>query len=189
MQATSVECLSKLLQADVQPPTPVVLPKSKQAVEVATLLRRERKWLGPRPLWADLVPNKPLMDFSGQAIWAEFILLRLLEAHGWKGAWVKNWGGRDFWANPGESVELPSLANSRFQQIEKRTTNSGGCWDIITQHADDVLFIESKQKGKDQLSENQKSWLEIALENGVSLSSFVITEWSMPKLKSTINGT
>jgi hypothetical protein len=172
MQAISVKSLSKLLQADT-----VVLPRSRKTVEVVTLLRREHKWVGSKPLWAELVPNKPLMDFGGEPTWAEFILLRLLEANGWSGAWVKNWGGRDFWANPGKRIQLSTIANSVFQRLEKCTANGSGCWDIVAQRGDDVLFIEAKKKGKDALNLNQKSWLEAALENGVSLSSFAIAEW------------
>ena len=44
------------------------------------------------------------------------------------------------------------------------------------------LFIEAKKKGKDALNLNQKSWLEAALENGGSLSSFAIIEWSLPNV-------
>jgi hypothetical protein len=182
MEAITVERLSKMLQAEVVSPTTVVLPRSKQIKKVVTLFRREHKWVGSKPLWADLVPNKPLMDFGGEPSWAEFILLRLLEADGWSGAWVKNWGGRDFWAKPGKSIPLPSLANAVFQRLEKCTANGSGCWDIVAQRGDDVLFIEAKKKGKDELNLNQKSWLEAALENGVSLSSFAIIEWSLPKV-------
>jgi hypothetical protein len=181
MQTTNPEYLSTLFQAVVLPSTPVELPKSRQVVDVLTLLRSERRWHGPTPASFNSVPNKPVLDFNDQPTWAEFILLRTLEGDGWKGAWIKNWRGREFWRNPLETAELPSLANAIFQSLESQTAHGGGCWDILVQREEEVLFIESKQRGNDSISSNQAAWLESALQYSVPLSSFLIVEWSRDK--------
>jgi len=111
-------------------------------------------------------------------MWAEFILLRLFERDGWAGSWVKNWGGRAFWRNPLEPTELPPAAKSLFRRIEARTAGrGGGCWDIFAWRDEDVLFIESKQGGRDRLRLTQRVWLESALDESIPPSSFAIVEW------------
>jgi hypothetical protein len=91
---------------------------------------------------------------------------------------VKNWGGRAFWRYPLQVTELSSPASALFRQIETRTAGrGGGCWDVFAWRGDEFLFIESKQRGRDQLQLTQRAWLENALEEGVPLSSFAIVEW------------
>lgn len=170
--------LARLLDAAELAATPVVLPKANRTVDVSTLRRQEQRWAGPMPEWFQAVPNKRLLQFGGQPMWAEFILLRLLETDGWTGVWVKNWGGRAFWRNPLEAVELPPPAMSLFNRIETRTAgHGGGCWDIFAWRDDATLFIESKQRGRDAISLTQRTWLECALDESIPLSSFAIVEW------------
>jgi len=142
------------------------------------MLRREQSWAGPEPASFRAIPNKPAFQFNGQPTWAEFILLRLLERDGWKGAWVKNWRGRAFWRDVLEVCELPSSASALFRQIEKRAAGrGGGCWNIFVSRGDEFLFIESKKRGKDKATLTQRIWLESALDEGIPLASFVIVEW------------
>ncbi|MDZ4819293.1 MAG: VRR-NUC domain-containing protein [Planctomycetota bacterium] len=170
--------LAGLFHATKRSVTTVKLPISGQVVMVSTMLRDERSWTGPRPTSFGDVPNKPALQFNDQPIWAEFILVRLLEGDGWQGAWVKNWNGREFLRDIRETVELPSTASALFRRIEKRTAGrGGGCWDIFAWRGDDFLFIESKQHGQDKLQLTQRTWLESAREEGVPLSSFAIVEW------------
>ena len=123
-------------------------------------------------------PSRCGLQFNEQPSWAEFILLRLLEQDGWTGAWVKNWGGRAFWQDVLEDIELPPLAAARFREIEKSTGgNGGGCWDIFASRGDEFLFIESKQRGNDNIRPTQRVWIESALDQGIPLSSFAIVEW------------
>jgi len=171
------EYLVSLFQASPLPSTTAELPRVGRAVELPTMLRHERQWKGDIPASLRLVPNKPTLCFDGQATWAEFILLRLLERDRWVGAWVKNWGGLAFWRGPCNAIELSATASALFQRIQARTAGRGGCWDIFAWRGDEVLFVESKQRGRDRLRLTQRTWLENSLEEGVSLSSFVIVEW------------
>lgn len=180
VESVDPENILKTLQARKLPEVYVELPRSKRTVEIMTLLRQERLWTGHVPESFLSVPNKPVLELDGQPIWAEFIVLRLLERGGWTGAWVKNWGARAFWRDAEQTVELSSAAQALFGQIEKRIAGrGGGCWDIIAACGDNVLFIESKRRGRDRLRETQRIWIESALEMGVPLSCFVIAEWSI----------
>jgi hypothetical protein len=174
-----VEYLTGLLHAAELPDTAVVLPSAKLTVNVSTMLRREQPWIGPEPASFRSVPNKPALEFDGHPIWAEFILLRLVERDGWNGVWVKNWGGRSFWIDVLKETELPPAANNLFRRIEKRVGGRGaGCWDVFAWRGDEYLFIESKQhKSSDHIRLTQKNWIEGALDENVPLSSFTIVEW------------
>src|SRR5665647_13497 len=37
--------------------------------------------------------HKPLLTYQGRPVFAELLILRLLEAHGWEGVWVSSYGG------------------------------------------------------------------------------------------------
>jgi len=91
----------------------------------------------------------------------------------------QDWGGRrEFWRDVLEPTELPSSASSLIERIEKRIVQSrGGCWDIIAERDNEVLFIESKQHGNDDLRLTQRAWIENALNEGASLASFAIVEY------------
>lgn len=163
----------------MRPWTTAELPGTKRIVNVLTMIRHEQGWPGPKPASMNSVPNKTSLQFDNKPTWAEFILLRLLERDGWTGAWVKNWGGRrEYWIDPLEVAELPPLASTWLHRIERRTGGGGGCWDLIVSRGDDILFIESKQRGRDGLNLNQRAWMENALDENVPLSSFIIVEWS-----------
>ncbi len=175
----AVRPLDDVLEAEVRPNTLVALPTSSKTVAIQTLRRRESPWIREVPEAFRAVPGKPPLDFDGRPLYAEFILLRLLERAGWSGVWVKNWGGRAFWRDLKESVALPPHEATLLRQIERCTGGSGaGCWDIVAWRDDNVLFIESKQHGRDALRPNQVRWLECALRQGVPLSSFAIAEWT-----------
>ncbi len=174
-----VRRLGDVLDANVRPDTPVVLPTSSRTVAIQTLLRHESPWVGDVPEAFRAVPGKPPLDFDGRPHYAEFVLLRLLERAGWSGVWVKNWGSRAFWRDIGVSVALPPREETLFRKIASCIGGSGaGCWDIIAWLEEDVLFVESKQLGKDALRPNQARWLECALHRQVPLSSFLIVEWT-----------
>jgi hypothetical protein len=136
----------------------------------------EQVWTGPLPDWAKLVPNKPLLDYNGQPMWAEFIALRELEAIGWEGVWVNNWC-RATWRNPGENATLPAVVAAFFDRIAEHTGRRGGAWDICAWRGDELLFVELKQRNRDKLRPTQLAWMKCAVEEGIPPTSFVVVEW------------
>lgn len=170
---------SGALHAVVLPPTSIALQEaSDRSVDILTVRRAEKVWEGAKPDWHKAVPNKPLLDFNGKPCWPEFVVLRLLEKAGWTGAWVKNWSGRAFWSDPLVSAQLPPIAEAIYQKVARGAKSRGGCWDLLAQRDEQVLFVESKQTGKDRIRSTQRAWLEHALKAGVPLSSFMIVEFT-----------
>jgi hypothetical protein len=130
------------------------------------------------PLGFGVVPNKPGLNFDRQVLYPEFVLVRLLEKAGWSAAWSKNWHGRAYWRAIGEDVDLPPFIQTVMASLASRVTGKGGAWDIVAwREPDRILFVESKQRGKDALRTNQLEWLEAALESGMHLDSFAVAEY------------
>ena len=144
---------------------------------IVTLLRRVQAWTGPKPAWWNLVPNKPLLDFNGQPMWAEFIVLRELEADGWQGVWIDGWR-RAYFRNPDQVAEVPASVGGLIDRIAQRTGRHGGCWDICAWRGDELRFIELKQRDRDELRSPQLAWREAAIAEGVAASAFTIVEWA-----------
>jgi hypothetical protein len=53
------------------------------------------------PSWKGRIPEfsfgrKPFLEYSGQPVFAELLILRLLESAGWSGRWVSSYGGIKF---------------------------------------------------------------------------------------------
>jgi hypothetical protein len=156
----------------------VVLPNSSRSVAVPTVLRRETRWTGDVDEPFRVMSNKPALTFRDRYLYAEFVVLRLLEQAGWTGVWVKNWHGRAFWTDINTPMALTPAQAQLFETIERSTGNDrGGCWDIFAWRGSEVLFVESKQRSNDHIRPSQAIWLERALENGVPISSFLIAEY------------
>jgi hypothetical protein len=107
--------LATWLDAEELPAKSVTLPSGRQ-VDVPRLLRRETRRIEAIPrtssCWA---PNKPTLDLDGQPTWAEIVLVRLLEQHGWEARWIKNWtGGREFCHAVGQPKPIPREAAAMF---------------------------------------------------------------------------
>jgi hypothetical protein len=171
----------ELFAASARPPTLI------GAVAVPTFLRRETRWTGPVPKSFASVHGKPPLQFEGEPVWAEFIVLRLLARAGWQRVWVKNWKGQAFWRDVMDPVELPAdqaalfariAQNSRDMRLETRKAAmgrwGGGCWDVFAWRGEEVLFVESKQHKQDCVRETQRIWLDSARAEGVS--GFAIIE-------------
>ena len=169
--------LDDLFQAEDRPDTRVSLPTSRREVGIRTFLRRELRWAGEVPASFRAVPNKPPLTYDGQALYPEFILLRLLERAGWSGCWVNNWR-RAFWRDIDVEVTLPPGEAAIIRQIEACAGGREGGWDVFAWKGDEVVFVESKQHSKDRLRPTQLAWLECGLQHGVPLSSFLIVEWT-----------
>jgi hypothetical protein len=65
----------------------VLLPSGRK-VAMAKTTPRFPKWTGEFP-WSTY-GGKPILDLYGEPLYAEFVILRLLEAEGWRGVWVNH---------------------------------------------------------------------------------------------------
>lgn len=158
-------------------PTDVVLPVSIRPFPVVTFLRRETRWAGIVPPALLSPPNKPALEFEGQPMWHEFIVLALLKRDGWDGVWTKNFGGAAFWTGPGVEKAIPSKAMETFEGL-KKIVGKGGSWDVFAWRDEGLLFVESKQRAKDKLRENQLRWLESGLQADCQIG-FAIAEYTL----------
>jgi hypothetical protein len=164
---------------------PVTLPESKKTVDVQTaylplrivsLSKEERK-----RYW-----NKTVVEFEGGKTLAELVVRTLAERQGFDAVWVT--GANRFTKTWPPILEvLPpvsqcwyELISSSARELNERTfgrNSKGGCWDIVGCRDDRIVFIEVKRRGRDGINDYQRGWLEAALKEGVSLSSFHVVEW------------
>jgi VRR-NUC domain len=178
--------LERILDAELLPPTPATLPRSKRQVDIVTLLRSEVR-AGVKAARCDdcFAPNKPVLKFGRRRTWAEFVVLGLLERDGWSGPWVKNWprAGRprvQFCSGIGRATKItdPAAATMFAALDEEAGHPQGGVWDIFAWRGNDYLIIESKQQGSsDHLKPNQLAWLEACIRVGLPLDSFALVRY------------
>jgi hypothetical protein len=175
--------LKGVLDAELLPPTKVILPRSKRRVDIVTLLRFEVR-AGVTAARCDdcFAPNKPVLKFGRRRTWAEFVVLGLLEQEGWSGRWIKNWSGTSgpriqFCRAIGQSAAIrDAAAAAMFAALDEAAGHpTGGIWDIFAWRGDDYLVIESKQhRSSDHLKPNQLAWLEACRRVGLPPDSFAL---------------
>jgi len=140
-----------------------------------------RKWIGKLPDFD--YGGKPFIDYKNEAVFAELAILKLLIADGWNGAWVETYGGINFmqgmpnkWKLAENSISIPKDKEEILKNIWK-VGNTTACFDVFAWKANDVLFCESKHKGKDRLTNAQTKFIEGALLCGIKEESLLIVEW------------
>jgi hypothetical protein len=153
----------------------VQLPASGEERQVRVLRRHERRFVGVLPGNFRVIPNKVAVEYLGEAVYPEFAIIRRLEAQGWEAAWRKNWHGAAFWTDIGAVANVPDIVQARFFAVADLA--GAGAWDVMAWREHRILFVESKQAGSDRLTSNQRRWLEVALELGMSLDSFAVHEY------------
>jgi len=132
--------------------------------------------LKPGALPASYV-SKPLVTFSGAAMFGELALLRWLEVDGWDGVWLdtvhdrKNWRHMPTRSSP---VTLPPPAQALYDRIV--AANGGrasGAFDVMAWRDDHIIFVE--YHGPDEkMHKNQRAWIDAALAAGVSVNDLLI---------------
>jgi hypothetical protein len=122
--------------------------------------------------------GKPLLDFDGQALFAELVILRLFQRDGWDGVWVDKSTYRTSMMEHSR-VALPPDKERLLQDIYHRAGARAGCFDVLCWKDEWVVFAESKRRSKDWLQPTQRRWIEAALGVGVPLKSLLIVEWEL----------
>jgi len=137
--------------------------------------------------WNGKVPDfdfgkKPVLDYKGESLFAELVILRMLQEAGWEGAWVETYGGTHFlqrmpqgWGLKADHVSIPEGKEELLRQIRKAAKTTA-CFDVLAWKGDQILFCESKRAGKDKLTGAQLEFIEGALACGIAPDSLVIAE-------------
>lgn len=139
-------------------------------------------WAG-EPI-GDTYRGKPILNFTGEPVFAELAILRALQNAGWNGVWVdtfKKCYRVGYWGDD-HAVALPSEQEMLLKRIYERAGSRNGCWDVFCWKADLPLFVEAKRYGRDQIRATQRRWLEAAIGVGLAIGSFLVVEWSLRKV-------
>lgn len=157
-------------------PVNIVLP-SGATVSVPVFFCQFNSW--QRQSIEDTYGGKAVIDYNGEPLFAELVILRLLEKRGWNGVWVDTYGRRFRNSLPPSSCELPQHAANFFEKANSGRKWAAGCFDVFAWNEGQHLFVEAKRKGKDAIRVTQRQWLEVALNSGISVGSFLIFEWDV----------
>src|SRR3989344_6180422 len=121
-------------------------------------------WKG-RPVVFDY-GKKPVLNYKGEACFAELVILRLLCERGWDGVWVETYGGTHYlrtmpheWKLSSRHVSIPEDKEELLRNIWK-TAQTTACFDVFAWHNGQVLFCEAKRTGKDRFTDAQVRFIE-----------------------------
>lgn len=158
----------------------ITLPSGK-SVEVQKYFIKFKAWQGDKPIFD--FGRKPIIDFDGEACFAELAILRMFLKNGWEGAWIETYGGTHFlnsmphsWSLQSSHISIPAEKENLLKTIWKNGKTKA-CFDVLLWRDNQVLFCEAKRIKKDRLTEAQKKFIEGAITCGIPLSSLLIIEW------------
>ena len=138
------------------------------------------------PIWKGTGVNtyggKAILNFYGEPLYAELVILRIFQANGWNGVWVDTYRRkyRTGLADDEDAVvPCKVLARERpFLRYPRGFEKFSGCWDVVAWKGRRVVFCESKKAGQDTILANQLTWLECRLSEGAKVEDFLLVEWS-----------
>src|SRR3989344_1376153 len=139
-----------------------------------------KKWAGKLPRFN--FGGKPFVTYHGKAIFAELAILKTFISSGWNGVWVETYGGKNFLRTMPKSWKLAQSNNSIPEDKENllkdiwKTGKTTACFDVFLWKGGDILFCESKHKGKDKLTKAQTKFIEGTLACGIKEKSLFIVE-------------
>jgi hypothetical protein len=133
--------------------------------------------LKPGALAASYV-SKPLVTFSGAAMFGELAVLRWLEVDEWEGVWLDTVHDRKHWRHmPTRSspVTLPPPAQALYDRIvEANSGRASGSFDVMAWRGHQIIFVEYAGPGEHAHTKNQLRWIDAALKAGVSVNDLLI---------------
>lgn len=137
------------------------------------------------PVWrGEEVPTyggKTILDYDGQPLYAELVVVKMFQDAGWNAVWVDTYR-RTY------RVGLPETDKSTVSRSEIDTSppfitfpaafeKFSGCWDVVAWKGNEIVFCECKRQKKDAIRDTQLMWLEGRLSEGASVDQFLIVEW------------
>lgn len=144
-------------------------------------------WKGDSP--NETFGNKTFLDFEGKPIFAEMVVLKMLQTKGWNARWINTYGGYKIprmledWIDDKYSKQIHKPIESKFvndtlHNIKEANNNKfRGCWDIIAWHKEKIQFFEVKNYLKDKIRDTQINWFYAGLKSNLDKSNFKIIEW------------
>lgn len=150
---------------------------SGMKVSVPTHQLHFSAWRG-KPV-ADDYGGKTVLNIDGEPLFAELAVLRILENDGFDGVWVDTYGKRFRRTMTKDSRMLPARVETVYEAIATRNGQRTGCWDVLAWKNNNVIFVETKRKGKDRIRDSQLKWLDSALHLGIGVEAFSICEWDL----------
>jgi hypothetical protein len=109
----------------------VLLPSGREE-DLPKTTPRFPKWTGEFP-WSTY-GGKPILDLHGEPLYAEFVILRHLEAEGWCGVWVNNVYQGPFptrWTPSPIRILPPSNLLDLLDRIYARSGERSGAFDVL----------------------------------------------------------
>ena len=157
----------------------LALPSGRQ-VFVGKCTPSFRQWNGDRKRLGPTYDSKPRLELDGCPVFAEVLVLADFLSLGWDGIWVDTFH-RSMWKGmPSEQTRatVSETIRTRLECIGAREPKAR-CWDVVAWQDDQLLFCEVKHSGKDKIRESQLRWVDAALMEGISVSQFLVVEWSL----------
>jgi hypothetical protein len=160
--------------------TEILTTSSGEGIEIYKYHFLFSEW--KKPCSFDTYGGKAILNYNGEALFAELVVLRLFEQQGYKGVWVDTYRNK-FWQRLPE-ISFPVVIDNKLQGIYDRIykTKGGkksGCFDVIAYKGDQFIFAELKRSKKDSIRPTQVEWLQAGLTLGIDKFCYLICEWDL----------
>lgn len=149
-----------------------------RVVSLPKAVVRFQKWSGP-PV-ADSYGGKVALDYLGEPLFAELVILRLFQAAGWQGVWIDTFRRRTRISLTEDSL-VPKELQVLLDHVVARAGTRDGCFDVLAWRDKAIAFAEAKRSGRDRIRPSQVHWRSSALDVGVPLDSLLVVEWSLER--------
>lgn len=157
-------------------------------VSIPVIYLEFKQWLGD-PI-ANTFGGKGLIDYEGEAMFAELAIMKTAIAGGWNARWVETYamkGGHPYlfsaWGDGALPTQIqdPISDKAPLDSLALAARHNGdsyyGCWDVILWKDDKVIYIEAKRVKHDRMRITQDRWLEAGLAAGLDQNNFMIAWW------------
>jgi hypothetical protein len=128
----------------------------------------------------DTYNGKAILNFENEPLFAEILILRLLEKNNYKGVWVDTYRNKYWQRLP--HFSFPVIIDKKIEDVLnaiyiQKGGKKAGCFDVVAYNESNFIFIELKRKGKDSIRDTQIEWLDAARKLEIENSRYIIAEW------------
>lgn len=131
--------------------------------------------------------GKPLLDYNGEACFAELLIARLLIDNGLNAVWVETYGGIHYlrsmpkdWKLKTEHISIPQDKEDFLKKIWRQSKTTA-CFDVLAWDDENIILLEAKHLKKDNLTNPQIKFIKGAIDCGVDCNNLLIVEWDFEK--------